>query len=201
MPRFLRKLAWFIQRNRKESELRDELQFHLEEEAEERRSQGLSNEHAYYAARRDLGNISVLKEDTRSTWSWMYFEQFFQDLRYAARTMARNKAFTALVALSLALGIGANTAIFSFMDAVLLRSLPVSDPASLVLLNWHSKQPRHRQSPNETTHVLHEMDGSTYDDPNVLSPAFFHTQRSSSSKRMDRSFPLSSHIIRAASGT
>ena len=60
-----------------------------------------------------------------------------QDLRYALRMMWANKTFSTLAILSLALGIGANTAIYSFMDAILLRSLPVSDPASLVVLNWH----------------------------------------------------------------
>ncbi len=62
-----------------------------------------------------------------------------QDLRYALRTMARQPLFTAMETLSLALGIGANTAIFSFMDAILIRSLPVKNPESLVVLNWHSK--------------------------------------------------------------
>src|SRR5580704_16473677 len=66
-------------------------------------------------------------------------EQFLQDIRYALRMMAAQPLFTAMATLSLALGIGANTAIFSFMDAILLRALPVQNPASLVVLNWHSK--------------------------------------------------------------
>src|SRR5215467_2306899 len=69
-------------------------------------------------------------------WGWTFGEQLLQDLRYAMRAMLKNRAFTALVVLSLALGIGANTAIFSFMDALLLRTLPVSDPHSLVLMQW-----------------------------------------------------------------
>lgn len=72
-------------------------------------------------------------------WTWTFFEQLVQDFRYVLRTMVNNRAFTALAALSLALGIGANTAIYSFMDSILLRPLPVADPASLVVLNWHSK--------------------------------------------------------------
>ena len=68
-----------------------------------------------------------------------FWEQAIQDLRYALRTMARQPLFTAMATLSLALGIGANTAIFSFMDAILLRALPVPNPESLVVLNWHSK--------------------------------------------------------------
>src|SRR5215216_4579613 len=66
-------------------------------------------------------------------------EQLIQDVRYAVRMMVRQPLFTAMAVLSLALGIGANTAIYSFMDAILLRSLPVLDPESLVVFNWHSK--------------------------------------------------------------
>lgn len=131
MTPFFRKLSWLAQRRRKEDELREELQFHLDEEAEQRRADGLTQDQARWAARRDLGNVTLLQENTRAMWSWTFFEQLVQDLRYALRTMINNRAFTALAALSLALGIGANTAIYSFMDAILLRSLPVSDPASL----------------------------------------------------------------------
>src|SRR5206468_6205363 len=91
------------------------------------------------AACRDLGNVLLIQESTRAVWTWTFFEQLVQDLRYALRAMIHNRAFTALAALSLALGIGANTAIYSFLDALLLRSLPVSDPASLVVLNWRAK--------------------------------------------------------------
>src|SRR5205823_803153 len=114
---------------RKEDELREELQFHLDEEAGQRQAQGLANQEAERAARRDLGNITLLRENTRAMWTWTLWEQFLQDLRYALRAMIHNRAFTMLAALSLALGIGANTAIYSFMDSILLRSLPVSDPA------------------------------------------------------------------------
>ena len=81
-----------------------------------------------------------MREDTRATWSWLWLEQLAQDIRYGVRGMLKNRLFTALAALSLALGIGANTAIYSFMDAILLRSLPVADPASLVVLKWRSKE-------------------------------------------------------------
>ena len=72
----------------------------------------------------------------------MLLEQLAQDIRYGLRTMAANKTFSAMAILSLALGIGANTAIFSFMDSILLRSLPVPEPQSLVILSWRTPQPR-----------------------------------------------------------
>ena len=83
-------------------------------------------------------------------------EQFAQDIRYAFRTMAARPLFTVMAVLSLALGIGANTAIYSFMDSILMRAIPVRDPASLVVLNWHA-----------ATHpkVIHSFSGSSYDDP------------------------------------
>ena len=82
-------------------------------------------------------------------WGWIFWEQLPQDLRYTVRTMMANRAFTALAVLSLALGIGANTAIYSFMDAILLRALPVSDPESLVVLNWHAKNKGRGMKPND----------------------------------------------------
>ena len=139
MASLFRKFTWWLERRRKEDELREELQFHLAEEADERQADGLSEDQARWAARRDLGNVTLLQEDTRSLWSWVLLEQLAQDVRYGVRTMFKNRVFTALAALSLALGIGANTAIYSFMDSILLRSLPVSDPASLVVLKWRSR--------------------------------------------------------------
>src|SRR5690348_4679516 len=103
-----------------------------------------------------------------------FFEQLVQDLRYAVRMMAAQPLFTLMAALSLALGIGANTAIYSFMDSILLRSLPVQDPQSLVMLNWRS-QPRPVPGQNKTKgkqakiesvmHFTMQTSGSTYNDP------------------------------------
>ncbi len=151
MSEFFRKLKWLFGRRRKEEELREELQFHLDEE---------TAEVGHDAARRELGNITLLREDTRSAWGWTLVEQFAQDLRYAFRTMSANKLFSLLAIVSLALGIGANTAIYSFMDAILLRALPVAEPESLVMLNWHAKQ-----VPKWGSFVMHSINGGTYDDP------------------------------------
>jgi macrolide transport system ATP-binding/permease protein len=165
-----RKVTWWLQRRRKEDELREELQFHLAEEAGERRADGLSEDQARWAARRDLGNVTLLQENTRTLWSWVLLEQLAQDFRYGLRTMFKNRLFTALAALSLALGIGANTAIYSFMDSILLRSLPVRDPASLVAVKWQS---RPSTSTASNDFVMHSMDGSTYRDRSGVTSAIF----------------------------
>jgi hypothetical protein len=115
MTSLFRKITWWLQRRRKEHELREELQFHLAEEADERHAAGLSADEARWAARRDLGNVTLLQEEARSLWSWILLEQLTQDVRYGLRAMFKDRLFTALAALSLALGIGANTAIYSFM--------------------------------------------------------------------------------------
>src|SRR3984893_5861246 len=86
---------------------------------------------------------------------WTFWEQAVQDFRYSLRTMAASPGFTAMAALSLALGIGANTAIYSFMDAILLRALPVQNPESLVVFNWHSK---------DHPKVANNFSGSTFKD-------------------------------------
>ena len=169
MISFFRKLRWLMQRRAREDELREELHFHLQEEAEERTEEGLSKEEALRAARLELGNPTIVQENTRAVWGWILLEQLVQDLRYAVRTMFRNRVFIALALLSLVLGIGANSAIYSFMDAILLRSLPVPDPESLVVLNWHSKQPRGLR-PN---HVMHGMDGSDWAEGNGISSGIF----------------------------
>ena len=152
MKSLIRKLSWLIHRREKEAELHDELAFHLSEEAEERGAQ---------RARRELGNISLIEEDTRAAWGWIWLEQLAQDIRYAWRAMRHNPTFTALAAVSLALGIGANTAIYSFMDAILLRSLPVGNPETLVVLNWHNRGIHQR---GEKDRVIYGMSGSTWGD-------------------------------------
>src|SRR5437867_1847018 len=118
---------------RLESELDEEIQFHLSEEADERAAAGLTADQARVAAKKDFGNASLIREATREAWGWGFVERSIQDARYGLRTMRRNPGFSLSVILSLALGIGANTAVFSLMDAVMLRMLPVSDPERLVI--------------------------------------------------------------------
>ncbi len=158
MNEFFRKLGWWTRRGQREEDLREELQFHLGEESEQLQSDGLPRRQAQWAARRELGNLGLVAEQTRAAWGWTLVEQFGQDLRYAFRTMAANRLFTALAVLSLALGIGGNAAIYSFMDALLLRSLPVAEPGRLALLNWNAK------ITNGRDFVMHGMSGHSWGD-------------------------------------
>src|SRR5262249_53019572 len=138
-----------------------ELDFHLSEDTRLREEGGSSRDAARVAARRELGNLDLVAEDTRLAWGWTLLDQLAQDLLYAFRAMKSNRLFTMLAMLTLALGIGANTAIYSFLDAILVRRLPVADPESLIVLNWQAKT--HHDS------VMHGMStgasSDTYDDP------------------------------------
>jgi len=115
-----------------EDELDREIRNHLDLEAEERRAAGANDDEARYAARRRFGNIASVKEAVRATRRWARFDTLGQDLRYAVRGLVRTPAFTLTAILSLALGIGANLTVFTLVNALLLRTLPVADPSRLV---------------------------------------------------------------------
>jgi hypothetical protein len=119
MNAFFRKLRWLTERSDKEAELREELQFHLEEEAEQRQADGLADDEAGWAARRELGNLTLVEENTRAVWGWMRLEQVARDAAYGLRQVRRNPGFSAIAIATLALGIGGITAMFSAFDTII----------------------------------------------------------------------------------
>jgi macrolide transport system ATP-binding/permease protein len=147
-----RRLHWLLHRDRFEREIDEEMRHHLALKAEE---QGSTE-----AAQKQFGNITLLKEDSRTMWIGTFWEQLEQDVRYGLRNMAAHKLFSAMAVLSLALGIGANTAIYSFMDAIMLKAMPVRHPEELAIVNWHVEK--------ESSPVIRSQTGSNYDDPGGL---------------------------------
>ena len=137
MPLRLRSL---FRRAQVEQELDEELCYHIERQIEEQIAKGMTVEEARYAALRAMGGVERRKEECRDTRRVRLIEDLAQDLRYGLRTLRKSPGFTVVAAITLALGIGANTAMFNLIDAVILKDLPVRQPEELVLLSGHGSE-------------------------------------------------------------
>jgi predicted permease len=128
----------FWNRKEREQELNEEIQAHLTLGAREEMETGQSRKEAQLVARREFGNETLARETTRDMWGWRWLGDLLQDVRYGLRLLGKNPGFTAVAILTLALGIGANTAIFSIVDTVMLKMLPVQHPEELLAVTMTS---------------------------------------------------------------
>ncbi|MBO0858171.1 MAG: ABC transporter permease [Chloracidobacterium sp.] len=131
-----RRLFFYVRRDQFDRELEEEMRLHLEMKAAENIAAGISPEEARYAARRQFGNQTLLREMSRDLWAVRSIETLFQDLRFGARTLFKTKALTLVAALSLGLGIGATSAIYALVDQLLIHDVTARDPERLVSINY-----------------------------------------------------------------
>lgn len=128
------RIEMLFQRGKAGARLDEELRFHLEQQIAENIAAGMNAEEARFAALRAFGNPALLREQARATWNWTWLELLMRDVRYGVRTLARTPGFAAIAILVMALGIGANVALFTIVRSVLLKPLPFQDPERLVRL-------------------------------------------------------------------
>jgi predicted permease len=137
LEQFRMALQMLFRREAEAARLNDELQFHLDQQFKENIAQGLSPEEARTAALRTFGNPALIRDQSRSSWSWNWLEKFGRNLRYGVRTLTRSPGFALTAILVMALGIGATTSLFTIVRAVLLKPLPFRDPDNLVMVYEH----------------------------------------------------------------
>jgi putative ABC transport system permease protein len=157
-----------FRRSELENNLDEELKFHVEMKAQENLVAGMTPEEARAAALRQFGNVMSTKEITRTAWTFPLLESILHDIRYGWRQLGRNPGFTAVAVLTLALGIGANTAIFSLINTVMLRYLPVEKPEQLVQMESRSQRLGNRPRPIFTNPIWEEL----RDQQDIFSGAF-----------------------------
>jgi len=145
----------FWKRRQRDEELSEEIQAHLTLGTHDEMESGQSRRNAELAARRQFGNETLARETTRDMWGWRWFVDLLQDVRYGLRLLGKNPGFSAVCVLTLALGIGANTAIFSLVDTVMLKMLPVQKPEELMVVSTLS--PGESESNEDFTNPLWEQ--------------------------------------------
>ena len=140
LRRELSKLGALFRRRAPVDDLEEEIRAHLEMEERENLEAGMPPEEAYYAALRQFGNVPLTQERSREMWTWTSLETLGQDFRYGLRMLRKDLGFTAVAVVTLALGIGANTAIFSLGNVFMFRPLPVKDAERLavVAVQYHA---------------------------------------------------------------
>jgi putative ABC transport system permease protein len=140
MRELFNRLRFLVLRSSMDRDLAEEVQGHLQRKAEENRAAGMSDEEAHYTAQRQLGNLALQQEQSRSSWGFPLLESIFQDVVYGLRGLRKSPGFSAVAILTLALGIGATTAIFNIVNAILLRPLPFKDSERVVQIWTISSQ-------------------------------------------------------------
>jgi putative ABC transport system permease protein len=179
-----RRLLSLLRRGRYEREMEEEMRFHLEMQIEQNLAAGIPAEEAQYAAQRQFGNQTWLKEVSREMWSLRLIEALIQDLRYGARMLMKNPGFSVIAIVTLALGIGATTTMFSIVNSVALRPLPFHEPDRLVMLEekWLPRFPRFETSPLDF--LSWKAECQSYADTAAFATVFFNINEGDQPERI-----------------